>query len=925
MPYMPIEVKGKRLILTDDMRTVLGIFEKVMGDSVELLEQALKPTYVEPTGVFTKVGSWAGLTFKPKKAHFGAFTVSLDPKAYAVCQAYVDEVLNRTLLKQGISPEKMESPEISDRFVLIREILLRVVLVTMSTESQENPQVDPQKQLLALTSLISALNGDSVTHNRKWLGLRTEWSLLNWMFEGEQQKEFGKLFVNVLESVRALHLNTRAVNLCLKSLSEIEFSIKAHMVCRMQLYLGKSTSLADLEKTQINTTFWAVSEEYEKQRTLREGKKITSGEFELYEPSITTLKELLEDTRKLTTMIEKVDEVNKAFGWSIWFNRIINADAINEALTAHHNKCQAEIDIATHREMYSPSAPKALGAANATNLTSKAVDLVESAGRSLMEMQSSTLIDRLAEDISDAFNALMRLGQEMGVDIIDPTRISTLPRVLVERCQVDLSKAGKIETTDESLIASIVTTTIKKASIEMLQTQEVDQVRVYKEPSLTGVRDVTDEFMADLKTHLTRALKVRRRVDIREQQQAFFVRNLAHELQECFTTKRGYDRHLFVSRGFNFSTVRRIVDTALLDIAGNNQSTYFCEQKKREVPNKRVAYLDGETHAFESVKFDMTRPGSNVLELPDSSSDIYKLALEILAYTKEEHHDAACEFFGNEILGKIWGHDAGLPLFTTVCPEFTMLYGAYRDFVHPKGEGDDLEPTEELQILKAQAWADLKELCNQPAMCKAYVKHELQPNIASLAAIKLWARVNNVHLRIFKDHDRKDEMVVEEEFVNDSRGSKVFNIYRQSQGRLIQLTPVANDLALMSSPLSDGFSLSPSSPNGGGLRRASSLKDSAARRLLGGSKASPPGNGSSVLRRHSSREEEDLRPSSARKLSSAEQFLQECDQHDAGLQGHNRHSTWSGAEISEGLAALQSEETHRDGVVRRISGGGASS
>jgi hypothetical protein len=371
---MPHTIKRlrKKIILTNDTQYILDAYQEAIQDLSEeqkntlglSLESKLRP------GLFPTVLKFAELVSKNKhgatECYLGPIEYSLNEFAFQLKERYL-LCINGLVEVAGKTSSDAEMDKIDSRYILLRELLLRLVIVALSDE--ENRKRSGKQLINALDRFVKAIT----TEKGEALGLGFEFrmelnaQLARWVCD----------FQSAVTTIELIHAPENALTGLVNYLDRVKNAIKAHILVQCYPIDSKddisddwiektyqkflhgqnsgvvaqvhplSLSLNVLSEAQVKKLEWIKSNKKKDNLSgLFVKKKDHISDLSVKkEDHISNLFLLLNHTELLYGMATNLDGVIQASHWTLLLTGKLSFAGLIEHLTVHRGLCNDLLDV----------------------------------------------------------------------------------------------------------------------------------------------------------------------------------------------------------------------------------------------------------------------------------------------------------------------------------------------------------------------------------------------------------------------------------------------------------------------------------------------------------------------------------------------------------------------------------------------------
>lgn len=435
MPYA--EMREKKVIYKEDeTKPILLILDQVAKDHgfddqpdiVASEKHVRKSRWWTP--LVTVAERITGNDIKTQERILQKINISLDAPAYELRNAY-RRCLNKLILKLDLNSKDTEAVEINNRFVLIYEILLRLVTIALSKEM--DPQKDGKKILAVMIDFIQAVNATDVLGNKNLLGNKI--SKMNIFFATTHQ-DWIEFISQMISAVQLFHQNIGATNLCWKHLHDTEYLIKCLLIAqydenRVNEELSENwidTTLETCEQKKFSLT--AINSQDQKKELTDNIKEIVaSDKFKEFhsdkQEKISILHGLLVETKILLQAVGRLDCFFSGTGWVALILGVLQLKSLAERIAEHGAKCRRHLRLREDDPIFMKPVGKALTA----KLTKSAHWIELNAlicSEGLEQLNDPDLLKKVGNIIKDIVNGLLESEEELGIPLVDKDRLKLL-------------------------------------------------------------------------------------------------------------------------------------------------------------------------------------------------------------------------------------------------------------------------------------------------------------------------------------------------------------------------------------------------------------------------------------------------------------------------------------------------------------------
>lgn len=451
---MPQKIsREKKTIKLDSMlKSILDLLKQCMDKHITD-ENDIENKKLKPSAERDNIG-FLGMAWGSKICDLEDFEVWLDLQALLLRNAYID-YLNELLEGVGESSINTEKDIIFSRFVLVREILIRLVTLALSVEISNKNMGNKfiavlegfvrdlnKKELLATDSMLWQ---KQLSEFGKQLGLKTH---QNWIM----------VFKQAVEVIAKLRTNSRAMSDILYYLNKTKLTIMRQLAVELDgkfdniynlsedwirktltsienkiLQLGmsneqSSSSLSFWQKKSLqtkSTQLESLSNMSEPERQIKiishfKGKEISRlNEKVKKSKKVHELYQILNQTNLLIDIIANVDFLITTTGWVPIIMGLLNIDILSKVIQEHGQQCNKILSLNENSSIFNSTGGMALityGSAEATSLSG----IAAAASNTLQELKNPELIKNLFKGMSGTLNELIQLQNALGQKLINP-------------------------------------------------------------------------------------------------------------------------------------------------------------------------------------------------------------------------------------------------------------------------------------------------------------------------------------------------------------------------------------------------------------------------------------------------------------------------------------------------------------------------
>jgi len=350
---MPHTVKRqrKKISITNDMLFILNTYQEAISDlseeqknvlglsTEEKFREGSPSVYIRRFREFVTKNKHGAM-----ECYLGAIECNLNEFAYQLKERYLI-CINCLVEAAGKTAEDAEKEVIDSRYILLRELLLRLVVVALSDE--ENRKRSGKKLIVALEQFVKAITtekGEALGLDFKFR-LNLHQQLTSWVSD----------FESAVTTIELIHAPENALTGLVNYLSRIKKATKAHIL--VQCYrVDSKDALSDdwIEKTyqeflygkkraivaQVNPlTLSAIlpsDVQSERLESIKPYKK---------RDHISDLFVLLNHTELLYGMVTRLDRMIQASNWVLLLTEKLSFNELIKHLDAHRGICNDRLDV----------------------------------------------------------------------------------------------------------------------------------------------------------------------------------------------------------------------------------------------------------------------------------------------------------------------------------------------------------------------------------------------------------------------------------------------------------------------------------------------------------------------------------------------------------------------------------------------------
>ena len=479
MPTVPI--RPRKIIVKEGTYPILSLYDRcavelspeqkaVLGISLEEiaiqggLKSAMRASLEWATG--DKQGA--------KQCSFALLECTLSDFAFKVREEYL-LFINKLVETAGKNSKEVVGQEaIESRYVLIYEILLRLVTVTLSNE--ENKKRSGDKLIEVFESFVrEVLANDG-------LGLEQVFRYELSCYQAEWKGQFRQ----VVEIIQLTHLPENTFTEVANYLVQIKNTIQSYILAQCNLLKSKD----DISDQWINSTYIKFMNQGLQQASelhLVDGNKVSLTLNVVQKNKLTTLKNntqkvrvqelflLLNQTNLLSDMIGKIASIVEMSGWVLLLMRKLHFSAVVKYIQLHKDRCDQLLDF-SKSELNEKSKVCDILMMQGRFSGKEITAVVPKICRKLEQLGSinyhGVIINQFAENVS----ALLVYEKELGIQLINDASIQASIRIGQESEQRSMIHSDlQHETSDNTSHTRVLSTLSKQQqnSSSVLSSQNI--------------------------------------------------------------------------------------------------------------------------------------------------------------------------------------------------------------------------------------------------------------------------------------------------------------------------------------------------------------------------------------------------------------------------------------------------------------------
>ena len=383
--------------------------------------------------IISAVESLSEQALGSKECNLPPVDVEMDPPAYLLFNSYLD-CLNELMEKSGLTSDDAENTRIENKFILTRELLIRLVALALCNDM--NGDRDGDVLLKILENFIAEISRENVLNNKGLI--ESNLSTVNIFLVTDHNKWF-VFFKEMVGIIKFFNQNVTTLSKCLTHLVKTKHVIKSQLIAELNPN-RKSTDLAlDWVDRTLEDCERGLSENSSSSSSQKESRLITtdsknkSNLFHLLRSQnskfdvarIENLYKLLDETKIFEKCLQKMDMLNKAMGWIALMTGILKLDGLSKALALHGEKCEKLLVLKGDSAVFKKPVGKGLVAyqaasgyhlyTNALNCSSK-----------LSELCNHNTLFEIVNFIESIINNLLTLQKELGIELFDKEKLENL-------------------------------------------------------------------------------------------------------------------------------------------------------------------------------------------------------------------------------------------------------------------------------------------------------------------------------------------------------------------------------------------------------------------------------------------------------------------------------------------------------------------
>lgn len=438
-----ISLPKRQIVLTEKREAILKIYEDILTDcGIKIAVDSVSSIPLDAGEERKKGGVILSLLGAPdsvtdlvtkRTRELKLFGAKLDPIAYALYEEYVN-YMTSALRKCGVSAANIQKEEIDDSLILISELFTRFVIQALRSDA--SIQCKRSAFIIALAKFADRLISENLldsdrseefrviliqTHI-KWIkSLQDIVSFVEELNKPEDIVTANLNYLKVVEQQLTRHLILELVGqskadgnwegkLGLRCLGQTLERIEKRIVKRGEKILEKLSneimvnSAVDLVGMGIMTP-----EQNQRQRQVLLIKR------EQEEPTVEKFYQLLNKTRLIIRLVERISLLIKTSGWLPMVLNIIDLKAIDDVIQTHKITCEEifEKGKGNSDAILKTKFGKELGRYN-ISLAYKHLQKVDR----LTELENKDLLERIKQFILGDIRELSSLGEALGCYIV---------------------------------------------------------------------------------------------------------------------------------------------------------------------------------------------------------------------------------------------------------------------------------------------------------------------------------------------------------------------------------------------------------------------------------------------------------------------------------------------------------------------------
>jgi len=351
---MPHTIKRaiKKISITNDTLFILDAYQDAIRDLSEEQKAVLGLSLAENPSSGSRPLIWlrgfaefcTGNKYGTTECYLGTIECSLNDFAYQLKECYLLSI-NCLVEAAGKTSGDAEKNVIDSRYILLRELLLRLVVVALSDE--ENRKRSGKKLIAALDHFVKAITTDK----GETLGL-------DFKFRMELNQQLARWvgdFESAVATIELIHAPENVLTGLMNYLNRIQKATKAHILVHSG-YVHSKDDLSDdwIEKTYQEFLYGKNPSMVVQVDPLTLSpilpSDVQSNRLELIKPykkrdHISDLFLLLNHTELLYGMVTRLDRIIQASNWVLLLTESLSFDELIERLDLHRDICNDQLNV----------------------------------------------------------------------------------------------------------------------------------------------------------------------------------------------------------------------------------------------------------------------------------------------------------------------------------------------------------------------------------------------------------------------------------------------------------------------------------------------------------------------------------------------------------------------------------------------------
>lgn len=233
-----ITISPKKIALDYDLSTLLHLYRCALEDvaikvehdnngpkSSAAMEQPRDRDDIWSNWIFPAIKLISRIDFKTTVLELPPLKIEIDPPAEILLNGYL-KFLNSLLREQGLGPDDTQKNEICSKFVVVRELLYRLVAIGLSKKS--NHDEDGERLMNALNIFIIKIKESKLLEEKHLLSHATSTSFLSSL--SDRHPQWSIKISNMILSVSKMRHHQQVISNILTNLNTIKQAIQAHIM-----------------------------------------------------------------------------------------------------------------------------------------------------------------------------------------------------------------------------------------------------------------------------------------------------------------------------------------------------------------------------------------------------------------------------------------------------------------------------------------------------------------------------------------------------------------------------------------------------------------------------------------------------------------------------------------------------------------------